>query len=110
MHRFAVIFLCCVCVFGGSARGQNANIGPIHAEFGTILTFHVQTRLNPSERNEADILPNGTVIRVTMLKEVDSSVDRDGSEIHGEDAETASAGNKVIVSAEPEMRGTHALV
>ena len=105
MPRFAVIFLCCVCVFGGPARGQNANIGTIHAEFGTILTFHMQTRLNPSERNEMDILPKGTVIRVKMLKKVDSSVDRDGSEFHGEVVESVSAGSKVIVHSESEARG-----
>src|SRR6267142_3379513 len=105
MHRFPVIFLCCVCVFGGPARGQNANIGSIHAELGTILTFHMQTRLNPSERNETDILPKGTLIRVKMLKEVDSSVDRDGSEFHGEVVESVSAGSKVIVHSESEVRG-----
>src|SRR5882672_3087692 len=105
MHRFPVIFLCCVCVFGGPARGQNANIGSIHAELGTILTFHMQTRLNPSERNETDILPKGTLIRVKMLKEVDSSVDRDGSEFHGEVVESISAGSKVIVHSESEVRG-----
>jgi len=105
MHRFGLVFLCSVCVFGGSARGQNANIEPIHAQLGAVLTFHLQTRLNPTDRNEIDVLPRGTVIRVKMLSGVDSSVDRDGSEFHGEVVDSVSAESEVIVHAESEVRG-----
>jgi len=105
MHRFGLVFLCVVCVFGGAARGQTANIEPIHAQSGTVLTFHVQTRLNPTDRNEMDVLPRGTVIRVKMLNGVDSSVDRDGSEFHGEVVNPVSAGSKIIVHSESEVRG-----
>jgi len=33
MHRFGLVFLCSACVFVGAARGQNANIEPIPAEW-----------------------------------------------------------------------------
>jgi hypothetical protein len=105
MHRFGLVFLCSACVFVGAARGQNANIEPIHAPLGTVLTFHLQTRLNPADRNEMDVLPKGTVLRVKMLSGIDSSVDRDGSEFHGEVVESVSAGSKVIVHSESEVRG-----
>jgi hypothetical protein len=105
MHRFAAVVLCSVCVFEGTARGQNANIEPIHAQLGAVLTFHLQTRFNPVDRNETDVLPRGTVIRVKMLNGVDSSVDRDGSEFHGEVMDSVSAGSKVIVHSESEVRG-----
>ena len=105
MHRFGLVFLCFVCVFGGTARGQNANIEPIHAQPGTVLTFHLQTRLNPADRNALDVLPKGTVLRVKLLNGVDSGVDRDGSEFHGEVVESVSAGSKVIVHSESEVRG-----
>lgn len=105
MHRFGVVFLCSVCVFGGTARGQNANIEPIHAQPGAVLTFHLQTRLNPADRNEMDVLPKGTVIRVKMLNGVDSSIDRDGSEFHGNVVDSVSAGSKIIVHSESEVRG-----
>jgi len=105
MDRFGLVFLCSVCVFAGAARGQTANIEPIHAQPGAVLTFHLQTRLNPTDRNEMDVLPRGTVIRVKMLSGVDSSVDRDGSEFHGEVVDSVSAGNKVIVHSESEVRG-----
>jgi hypothetical protein len=105
MHRFGLVFVCSLCVFGGTARGQNASIEPIHAQLGAVLTFHLQTRLNPSARNEMDGLPRGTVIRVKMLNGVDSSVDRDGSVFHGEVVDSVSDGNKVIVHRESEVRG-----
>jgi len=105
MHRFAAVILCSVCVFAGTARGQSASIEPIHAQLGAVLTFHLQTRLNPTDRNEMDVLPRGTVIRVKMLNGVDSSVDRDGSEFHGEVVDSVSAGSKVIVHSESEVRG-----
>jgi hypothetical protein len=105
MHRFGLVFLCFVCVFGGTARGQSANVEPIHAQVGTVLTFHMQTRLNPADRNETDVLPRGTVIRVKMLNGVDSRVDRDGSEFHGEVVDSVSAGSKIIVHSESEVRG-----
>jgi len=105
MHRFGVVFLCFVCVCGGTARGQNANIEPIHAQLGAVLTFHVQTRLNPTDRNEMDVLPRGTVLRVRMLNGVDSNLDRDGSEFHGEVVESVSEGTRVIVHSESEVRG-----
>jgi len=105
MHRFGLLFLCYMCVFGGTVRGQDANIEPIHTQQGAVLTFYLQTRLNPPDRNELDVLPHGTVIRVKMLSGVDSSVDRDGSEFHGVVVDSVSAGNKVIVHSESDVRG-----
>ncbi len=105
MRRFAAVFLCSVCVFTAAVRGQGAKIEAIHAPMGTVLEFHLQTRLNPVDRNELDVLPRGTVIRVKLLSAVDSSVDRDGSVFHGEVLESVSAGSKVIVHPESEVRG-----
>jgi hypothetical protein len=105
MHRFGLVFLCYVCALGGTARGQNASIEPIRVRPGAVLTFHLQTRLNPIDRNEIDLLPKGTEIRVKMMNSVDSSVDRDGSEFHGEMVDSVSAGGKIIVHSESEVRG-----
>jgi len=105
MHRFGVMFLCAASVFTGAARGQGSSIEPVHAQLGAVLTFHLQTRLNPTDRNEMDVLPRGTVIRVKMLNGVDSGVDRDGSVFHGEVVDSVSAGDKIIVHSESEVRG-----
>jgi hypothetical protein len=105
MHRFASVLLCAVCVFAGAARGQNAKIEALHAPLGTVLTFHLQTRMNPAVPNEMDELPRGTEIRVKLLSGVDSGMDRDGSAFHGEVVEAVYAGNKVIVHPDSEVRG-----
>jgi hypothetical protein len=105
MHRFGSVLLCAVCVFTGAARGQNAKVEALHAPLGTVLTFHLQTRMNPADPNEMDELPRGTVIRVKMLSGVDSSMDRDGSVFHGEVVEAVYAGSKVIVHPDSEVRG-----
>jgi hypothetical protein len=105
MHRFAAVVLCSVCVFSGVARGQNFNIEAVRAKPGTVLTFYLQTRLNPTDRNEMDVLPRGTVIRVKLVDGVDSGVDRDGSEFRGEVVESVLAEDKIMIHAESEVRG-----
>jgi hypothetical protein len=105
MHRFVAVCLCTVSVFTAAVRGQNTKIEAVHAPLGTVLTFHLQTRLNPTDPNEMDVLPRGTVIRVKMLSGVDSTVDRDGSEFHGEVVEPVYANGKVIVHPDSEVSG-----
>ncbi|HET7109125.1 MAG TPA: hypothetical protein VFI38_20095 [Candidatus Acidoferrum sp.] len=105
MRRFGMLFLCAASVFAGAALGQGSTIEPIHAQPGAVLTFHLQTRLNPIDRNEMDVLPRGTVIRVKMLNAVDSAVDRDGSVFHGVVVDSVSARDKIIVHPESEVRG-----
>jgi hypothetical protein len=105
MHRFVAVGLCSVCVFAGVAHGQNANIEAVRAKPGTVLTFYLQTRLNPTDRNEMDVLPRGTVIRVKLVDGVDSGVDRDGSEFRGEVVESVLAEDKIMIHPESEVRG-----
>jgi hypothetical protein len=105
MHRFASVLLCAVCVFTAAARGQRMKIVALHAPLGTVLTFHLQTRMNPAAPNEMDELPRGTEIRVKMLSGVDSGMDRDGSPFHGEVVEAVYAGSKVIVHPDSEVHG-----
>ncbi len=105
MHRFALAVLCLICVLAGTAHGQTTSIEPIRAQLGSVQSFHLQTRLNPADKNEVDILPKGTILRVKMLNTVDSSVDRDGAQFHGIVVESVAAGNEVIVHSESEVRG-----
>ncbi|HXH67404.1 MAG TPA: hypothetical protein VNI81_09395 [Candidatus Limnocylindrales bacterium] len=105
MHRFAAVVMCSVCVFAGVAQGQNVNLEAVRAKPGTVLTFYLQTRLNPTDRNELDVLPRGTVIRVRLLDAVDSGVDHDGSEFRGEVVEPVLAEDKIMIHPESEVRG-----
>jgi hypothetical protein len=110
MHRYVAVILCLIGVFAGAAHAQSLSIEPIHVSAGTVLTFHLQTRLNPKDGNEIDVLPKGTVLKVKMLDAVDSGVDHDGVEFHGAVVSSIVAGNEVVVHSQAEVRGILALL
>jgi hypothetical protein len=105
MRRSLVGVLCLITVFSGAARGQTPGITPIRVAAGTVLTFHLQTRLNPTGEDAVDGLPKGTVLQVKMLDSIDSAVDRDGAEFHGSVVAPLVLGSEVIVRPEAEVRG-----
>ena len=105
MQRYAIGVLCSIAVLAVPLRGQKPILEPIHAAAGTVLTFHLQTRLHPAHENATDALPRGTEVRVKMLDSIDSSVDRDGAEFHGTLVTPIVSGYEIIVHAESEVRG-----
>jgi hypothetical protein len=110
MYRFALAALCFLCGFILEVQAQNTSVEPISVAAGTILTFHLQTRLNPTGGNETDILPRGTVLKVKMLDAIDSGIDRDGSAFRGEVVSPVVSGNEVVVHADSEVTGLLALL
>jgi hypothetical protein len=105
MHHYAIGVLCSIVMLAVPPRGQKPTVEPIHVAAGTVLTFHLQTRLHPAHKNGTDTLPRGTEIRVKILDSIDSSVDRDGAEFHGVLVVPIVSGYQVIVHAESEVRG-----
>jgi hypothetical protein len=105
MHRYAIGVLCSIAMLAVPLRGQKPTLEPIHVAAGTVLTFHLQTRLHPAHENATDALPRGTEIRVKILDSIDSSVDRDGAEFHGVLVTPIVSGYQVIVHAESEVLG-----
>ncbi len=81
-HSFAAV-LCSVSLFASAAPAQSPDVAPIRVAAGTVLKFHLQTRLSPTAGDALDALPKGTVLQVKMLDTVDSAVDSDGTEFHG---------------------------
>jgi hypothetical protein len=110
MQRYALAVLCLCGVLTCQARGQKTTAEPVQIASGTILIFHLQTRLSPGAGNETDILPKGTVLKVKLLNTVDSKVDRDGSEFRGEVVSSVLSGNEVVLHSESEVRGLLALL
>ncbi len=110
MHRYILVFLCLLIVLTFQAHGQKNTAEPIHVAAGTVLAFHLQTRLHPGAGNETDILPKGTVVRVKLLDAIDSNVDRDGSEFRGEVVSALSSGNEIVVHSESQVWGLLALL
>ena len=46
--------LCLMTMLANSANAQSSTLEPIQVSPGTVLTFHLQTRLNPGAGNEVD--------------------------------------------------------
>jgi hypothetical protein len=107
MSRFLALALGTIGVFAGSSPTQvsSSTIEPIRVPAGSILAFHLQTRLRHTEADPLDALPQGTVFHVKMLTSIDSNTDRDGSEFRGSVVSDLSLGQDVIIHSNAEVRG-----
>jgi hypothetical protein len=114
MHRFLISLLSAASVFVAvsSAQGTNtlnaassSRVEPLRIPSGTILAFHLQTRLHPTAEDPLDALPQGTILHVKILRPIDSTVDRDGSEFHGWVVSDLSLGDGVVIHADSQVRG-----
>ena len=114
MHRFLISLLCAASVFAAVssaqvASGLNANsnsrVEPLRIPAGSVLAFHLQSRLHPAAEDPLDALPQGTILHVKILKPVDSTVDRDGSAFHGWVVSDLSLGDGVVIHADAQVRG-----
>src|SRR5205807_9323664 len=82
MHRSVVAVLCFISLLASAAPGQSPIVG-VRVAAGTVLNFHLQTRLNPLAGDTLDAMPKGTVLQVRILDSIDSGADHDGTEFHG---------------------------
>ncbi|HKV63488.1 MAG TPA: hypothetical protein VJO16_16375 [Candidatus Acidoferrum sp.] len=105
MRRSLVGVLCFLTLLSGSARGQGPSIAPVRVAAGTVLEFHLQTRLHPTDADTLDALPKGTVFQVKMLDSIDSDSDHDGAEFHGSIAAPIVLEGEVIIHSDAEVRG-----
>jgi len=107
MSRLLAVVLCALGVFAVSTPAQVSSSGVETLRFpaGTILAFHLQTRLRHSDADPLDVLPQGTVVHVKILNAIDSGVDRDGSEFQGSIVSDISIGDGVVIHSDAEVRG-----
>jgi hypothetical protein len=110
MKRVAVAVLCLAGVFANAARGQSSKIEQVQVASGTVLTFYLHARLNPTSGDVLDALPKGTLLRVKMLDSIDSSVNPDGTEFHGSVVSALASEGNVVIHRESEVRGILALL
>jgi hypothetical protein len=105
MRRSVVAVLCFISLLAITAHGQSPAVARLRVTAGTVLKFHLQTRLTPAAGDTLDALPKGTVLEVKMLDSIDSVTDHDGTEFHGTLAAPLISGGQVIVRTEAEVRG-----
>lgn len=110
MRRLTLAVVCYVSLTTGAAWGRTSGIKPIRFPAGTVLSFYLQTRLNPTNGNAIDLLPKGTVLNIRILDSIDSDLTRDGSEFRGVVVSPLVSKDEVIIHANAEVRGLFALL
>ncbi len=110
MKRIALVALFIVGAFETTAHGQASHIEPVRVSAGTILTFYLHARLNPTSGGSLDGLPKGTLLRVKMLDSIDSSVNADGAEFHGTVVSGLTSSGELVIHSGSDVRGILALL
>jgi hypothetical protein len=110
MYRSTLAILCYLSVMAGVAWGGTPGIKPVRVSAGSVLTFYLQTRLNPADGNVIDQLPKGTVLSIKVLDSIDSDVTRDGAEFRGIVVAPLVCQDEVVIHADAQVRGLFALL
>jgi len=110
MKRIALVAVCLVGAFASTTHGQTSRIEPVHVSAGTVLTFYLHARLNPTDGDSVDGLPKGTLLRVKMLDSIDSVVNADGTVFHGTVVSGLTSSGALVIHSGSEVRGILALL
>lgn len=114
MSRSLVVLLCVITMFASvaaaapspsPAQAANNSLEPLRVPAGSVLAFHLQTRLRHSASDPLDLVPQGTIVHVKILDAIDSTVDRDGSGFRGAVVSDLAVGSGVVVHSDAEVRG-----
>ena len=110
MKRIALVAVCLTSAFASVAQGQTSSIVPVRVTAGTVLTFYLHARLNPTSGDSLDGLPKGTLLRVKMLDSIDSAVNADGAEFRGTVVSGLTSSGELVIHTGSEVRGILALL
>src|SRR5262249_27899804 len=91
-------------LFATQAASQTSAVVPLRVAAGTVVTFHVQSRLRSSASDALGALPQGTTLQVKLTDSVDSTQSRDGAPFRGTLVSGISSGETTI-HAEAEVHG-----
>ena len=110
MKRIVLVALCLVSALARTTRSQASRVDPLRVSAGTVLTFYLHARLNPTNQDSLDGLPKGTLLRVKMLDSIDSAVNADGTEFHGLVVSGLVSSGEVVIHPDADARGILALL
>lgn len=112
MKRIALVVVCITSAFASVVQGQapRTTPEPIRVTPGTILTFYLHARLNPTSGDSLDGLPKGTLLRVKILDAIDSAVNADGTEFRGTVVSGLTSSGELVIHPESEVKGILALL
>jgi hypothetical protein len=102
--RPALALLCLALFNPAKADCQAPEVPPLRFAAGTVVTFHVQSRLRSEGDDTLNGLTQGTAMQVKLRDAIDSTQNRDGSSFQGTLLATIGSG-RAIVHAEAEVHG-----
>jgi hypothetical protein len=107
LSRLLVVVLCAAAVFATLTPAQLSGSGlePLRVPAGSILAFHLQSRLRHSDADPLALLPPGTLLNVKILDSIDSHVDRDGTVFRASVTSDLTMGTNVVIHSDAEVRG-----
>src|SRR5215475_5510601 len=103
--RFALVLLCVVLSVPSSADGQTSDVPALRFAVGTIVTFHVQSRLRPEMDDTLNGMPQGTAMQVKLLDAIDSTQNRYCSSYRGT-LKTTTGSTQPIAHSQARVRGS----
>jgi hypothetical protein len=110
VRRFLALIVCAFGLSASSARCQVSTVKPIQIASGTILTFHLQTRLRTVAGDPLNDVPAGTLLQVRMLDSGDAAANADGVPFRGSVVSPLILAGQVIVHADAEVLGLQILL
>lgn len=112
MKPIALVAVCLSSAFASIAQGQAPGTIPVPVQVtaGTVLTFYLHARLNPTNGDSLDGLPKGTLLRVKMLDSIDSAVNADGTEFRGTVMSGLTSSGEIVIHPGSEVSGILALL
>src|SRR6516162_3180480 len=106
MRKIHLGVLCAIALWIHPLFAQSSRVAPVQLPVGSVLTFYLQTRLNPNAENPLDGLPKGTMLRVRLLDAIDSNLEADGAAFRGIlDAPLTDEHKTTLVEEHAEVRG-----
>jgi hypothetical protein len=110
VRRLFLLLVWAIGLSATTANAQSPEVARLRVSVGTVLDFHLQTRLKASVGDALDALPKGTVLHVKMLDSLDSMVNRDGFPFHGMLTLPVESGDQIVVHSGAEVHGLLALL
>jgi len=100
---FAVLCVTSLCAIP-NAKCQTSEVPALRFAAGAVVTFHVQSRLQPDTDDALEGIAQGTAIQVKLLDAIDSTQNHDGSAFRGTLVSSIGSG-KAAIHADAEVRG-----
>lgn len=102
--RLAFAILCAASLFAVTSEAQTTAVVPLRIAAGTVVTFHVQSRLRTAGNDALGAIPQGTQLQVKITDPIDSTQDRDGSAFRGL-LVSPIVSEGTVIHADAEVRG-----